>query len=161
LATRAAVAYFGAFGYELDPLALKETERSEIRSQTAFYKDWREVFQFGAFIRLAVGYDSNEACWMAVSDDRRRAVVLRVRILAEPNPPMRRLRLRGLDPTLRYQVGVKPSVSVKGEASERYNAGIRGGSELMAVGLLLGGDGWQGISRGDFASWIYTLEAQA
>jgi len=161
LGTRAAVAFFGAFGYELDPRALSGAERSEIASQITFYKEWRDVFQFGDFHRLRglADGDGNEVAWMSVSADRRRAVVLRVQILAVPNPPFGRLVLRGLDGAGMYRVAALPSLPVKGEASVRLNAGLRGGDELMAVGLQLGGDGWEGARRGDFASWIYTLEA--
>jgi alpha-galactosidase len=162
LGTRAAVAFYGAFGYELDPTRLSQEERAEIAEQIAFYKEWRAVFQFGVFHRLRGrdDADGNEVAWMTVSKDGRRAAVLRVQVNARPNPSLGRLRLRGLDPSLRYRVSVRPSTPVKGEASIRYNAGLRGGDELMAVGLLLGGDGWIGIPRGDFASWVFTLEAE-
>lgn len=163
LGTRAGVAFFGAFGYELDPTRLSAQDRTEIAEQIAFYKEWREVFQFGSFHRLRGRNDGdgNEVAWMSVSPDMGRAVVLRVQVLAKPNPPFGRLRLRGLDPSVRYRVAVRPSSPVAGEASVRYNAGSRFGDELMSVGLLLGGDGWDGIPRGDFASWLFTLEAES
>jgi alpha-galactosidase len=161
LGTRAGVAFFGAFGYELDPGKLSEDERREIKAQIEFYKEWREVFQFGAFHRLRGPNDGdgNEVAWMAVSADRRRAAVLVARVLARPNPASGRLRLRDLSPSFDYRVSVRPSTPVAGEASVRLNGGTRRGDELMAVGLLLGGDGWAGIPRGDYASWIFTLEA--
>ena len=42
LSTRAAVAFFGVFGYELDPTAFDDEERTEIAEQIAFYKAHRE-----------------------------------------------------------------------------------------------------------------------
>jgi len=45
--TRAAVAFFGVFGYELDPTALTAAERATVSSQIAFYKRHRELFQRG------------------------------------------------------------------------------------------------------------------
>jgi alpha-galactosidase len=160
--TRAGVAFFGAFGYELDPLKLSDTEREEIRQQIAFYKAWRRVFQFGAFYRLSGGSAGNDnlVAWMSVSQDKRRAVVLVVQVLAHPNPGFRRLPLRGLSPEQSYQVKVIPAVPVKNEASIRFNEGLRRGDELLQVGLLLGGDGWNGVSRGDFTSWLFTLEVR-
>jgi alpha-galactosidase len=159
--TRAGVAFFGAFGYELDPGKLSESEKVEIRAQVDFYKAWRRVFQFGDFYRLAGGPagDANFVAWMSVSEDQSRAVVLAVQTLARPNPGFRRLPLRGLKADLQYRVQVRPAVPVKDEASVRYNEGLRRGDELLQVGLLLGGDGWNGVSRGDFASWLFTLEA--
>ncbi len=161
LGTRASVAFFGAFGYELDPDALSGADRAAIKEQISFFKEWRTVFQFGSFLRLRgpEDGDGNEVSWMSVSGDQSRAVVLFARVLARPNPPFGRLRLRGLDPERTYRVSARPSVPVPGEASARLNDGSRGGDELMSVGLLLGGDGWAGIPRGDFASWIFTLEA--
>jgi alpha-galactosidase len=159
--TRAGVAFFGAFGYELDPGKLSESEKVEIRAQVDFYKAWRRVFQFGDFYRLAGGPagDANFVAWMSVSEDQSKAVVLAVQTLARPNPGFRRLPLHGLKADLQYRVQVRPAVPVKDEASVRYNEGLRRGDELLQVGLLLGGDGWNGVSRGDFASWLFTLEA--
>ncbi|WP_286139530.1 alpha-galactosidase, partial [Faecalibaculum rodentium] len=44
---RFAVAIFGTFGYELDPLALTEEEKDEIRDQVRFMKKYRRLIQFG------------------------------------------------------------------------------------------------------------------
>jgi alpha-galactosidase len=49
LATRAAVAFFGVFGYELDVTRFSDEERRAVRDQVAFYKAHRELFQFGRF----------------------------------------------------------------------------------------------------------------
>ena len=46
---RFAVAIFGTFGYELDPLALTEEEKDEIRDQVRFMKKYRRLIQFGTF----------------------------------------------------------------------------------------------------------------
>lgn len=49
---RAKVAYFGAFGYELDVTELSDEEQATIKQQVAFYKQYRKLFQFGTFYRL-------------------------------------------------------------------------------------------------------------
>ncbi|HYU15655.1 MAG TPA: alpha-galactosidase, partial [Candidatus Acidoferrum sp.] len=112
LATRAAVAFFGVFGYELDPTALSADERAAIAVQIAFYKQHRDLLQAGRFLRLigpAGGDgDGNETAWMCVSDDRRRAIVGFYRVLQRPAAPAGRLRLRGLDPAAVYRVSTWP-----------------------------------------------------
>ena len=56
LATRANVAYFGCFGYELDLKHLLSVEVKEVKAQTAFYKTYRNVFQYGTFRRTKNGW---------------------------------------------------------------------------------------------------------
>ena len=51
LATRGNVSYFGCLGYELDLKHLISVEIKQVQAQTAFYKQYREVFQFGRFRR--------------------------------------------------------------------------------------------------------------
>ena len=51
LATRGNVSYFGCLGYELDLKHLVGVEIKQVQAQTAFYKQYREVFQFGRFRR--------------------------------------------------------------------------------------------------------------
>ena len=55
LDTRANVAYFGTFGYELDLNTLTADEQEEVKGQIAFMKQYRQLFQFGTFYRLDGG----------------------------------------------------------------------------------------------------------
>ena len=75
LATRAAVAFFGVFGYELDPTALTADERAEVAAQVAFYERHRETFQRGRFLRLESPFegDRDQVAWMARRARRRDA----------------------------------------------------------------------------------------
>lgn len=161
LSTRAAVAFFGVFGYELDPTALTDEERSEVREQIAFYKRWRELFAMGRFLRLRSPFegDGNETAWMVVDDDRKTAIVGHYRVLARPSPGPRRLTLRGLDPASTYRV-------------EEWQAGdgrtqtpavsSMGGDALMNAGLALEltvePAGMRG--PGDFRARIFVLQAE-
>ncbi len=111
LATRAAVAFFGVLGYELDPTVLTADERREVADQVAFYVANREVLQYGHFVRLRSPFegDGNTTAWMSVSPDRRRAVVGFYRVLnvartgpgsgsaarARPRPGLPSFRLAG------------------------------------------------------------------
>lgn len=150
LATRGNVACFGAFGYELDLNALTEEEREEVRRQIAFVKQYREVLQFGDFYRLRSPFEGNFTSWMAVSPDRRTALVGWYRLLSEANGPFRRVKLRGLDPDLLY--------CVEG-GGEHY------GDELMNLGLVTSDSGAGECQAGqrpicDFDSRVFVLKAR-
>jgi alpha-galactosidase len=158
LATRAAVAFFGVFGYELDPTTLSTEERLEVADQVAFYKQWRELFQRGRFLRLRSPFegDRNETAWMTVAGDRRSAIVAHYLILSRPNPGPQRLRLRGLDAAASYRVSIWPSAAEANGVAARPI--ILGGDELMAAGIVLESSR-ESAERGDFRARLYVLEA--
>jgi alpha-galactosidase len=160
LATRAAVAFFGVFGYELDPTTLSPDERRQVSQQIAFYVERRELFQRGRFVRLRSPFDGdgNETAWMVVSEDRSRAVVGHYRVLNRPEPGPDRLRLRGLDPSLRYRVSNWPSTA---DAIERVNRAVRGGDDLMTVGLFVESPNPRDAQvRGDFVARLFDVSAE-
>jgi alpha-galactosidase len=156
LTTRALVAFFGDFGYELDPSRLTQEERAAVAEQVTFYKRWREVIQFGRFHRLLSPFenDANEAAWIAVSPDRKRALAAWYQILNRANVGPRRLRLRGLDPAASYRVSVWPDESPVEAPHDPI-----GGDALMWAGLPLES---KRVSPeiGDFHSRMYVLEAE-
>lgn len=104
LKTRADVAYFGTFGYELDPRKLDEDEKEEIKKQISFMKEYRNLIQYGDFYRLQSPFEGNETAWMIVSKDKKTAIVAYFRVLQEVNTRFRRLRLQGLDENTLYTV---------------------------------------------------------
>ena len=150
LDTRANVAYFGTFGYELDLNTLTADEQEEVKEQIAFMKQYRQLFQFGTFYRLQSPFEHNTSAWMVVSDDRKEAIVGWYRVLNGVNLPYTRLRLKGLCEDLPYKVD--------GES------GIHYGSELMNAGLITT-DASSGQAQGkeemcrDFESRLYILKA--
>jgi alpha-galactosidase len=93
LSTRGNVSFFGCLGYELDLKHLLKLEKEEIRAQIAFYKQYRTVFQFGAFRRLKNG-------WQVSRDGTVLAAVFRKLVPAAPG--YETLRLKGLRPTQKY-----------------------------------------------------------
>jgi alpha-galactosidase len=158
LATRAAVAFFGVFGYELDPTTLAAKERSEISDQVAFYKKWRDLLQRGKFLRLRSPFegDRNETAWMTVARDRRSAIAAHYVILSRPNPGPKRLRLRGLDPAASYRVSLWPAARKPEGGSARPM--VLGGDELMTAGIVLESSR-ESAGQGDFRARLYVLEA--
>ena len=157
LATRAAVAFFGVFGYELDPRTLDAADSAAIVDQVAFYTAHREVLQRGRFHRLRSPFegDRNSAAWMTVGPDARQAVVGWYRILNRAEPGPERLRLRGLDPAARYRVTPWPAT---GDRFERVNALVRGGDDLMQAGLFFEADRHEAAPLGDFHARIFALD---
>ncbi len=157
LATRAAVAFFGVFGYELDPRTLSAADRAAIVDQVAFYKEHREVLQRGRFHRLRSPFEGDRAttAWMTVAPDARRAVVGWYRVLNRADPGPERLRLRGLDPAARYRVTPWPAT---GDRLERVNALVRGGDDLMHVGLFFEADRHEAPALGDFHARVFALD---
>jgi len=95
LATRGNVAFFGCLGYELDLKHLLPVEVKEIKTQIAFYKQYREVFQYGTFTRHPLGWQ--------VSDGRTTLAGV-FHELVHAAPPYEQLRLTGLKPNARYMV---------------------------------------------------------
>ena len=158
IATRAAVAFFGVLGYELDPTTLAADDRRAIADQVAFYKANRELFQRGRFVRLRSPFEDggNQTAWMVVAPDRSRAVVGYYQVLNRPVPAADHLRLRGLDPGTLYRVTGWPDGD---DPLVRANAGERGGDELMGAGLSLGADRHEADRWGDFRAWLFVLEA--
>jgi alpha-galactosidase len=158
LATRAAVAFFGVFGYELDPTVMSDAERAEVREQIAFYVAHRELFQYGRFHRLEdpLGGDRRRATWMSVAADHSAAVVGVYGLLNRPTPEAHRVRLRGLDPDRVYRVSVWPSRP--DDPFAVANEGERVGADLMSVGLILDCTRHEAAELGDFWSRLFVLE---
>jgi alpha-galactosidase len=158
LVTRAAVAFFGVFGYELDPLTLSPAEREEVAAQVAFYRSHRDLFQRGRLVRLVSPFEEerNAAAWMCVSPDARRAVVGYYRLLQHACEPAHRLRLRGLEPAARYRISTWPS---GGDPPWDDAPALHGGDELMRAGLPIRSERHFPPRRGDFWSQLFLLEA--
>jgi len=119
LKTRANVAYFGTFGYEMDLGELSGEEMETVKKQVLFMKKHRRLIQFGTFYRLLSPFENEHASWMVVSPDRRTALVGWYKSLNEVNGPYHRIRLAGLDPDMDYVVNGE---EIPGETCG-YNSG--------------------------------------
>ena len=148
--TRADVAYFGTFGYELDLLKLGEEDKAEIRRQIAFMKEKRDLIQKGTFYRLKSPFEGNETAWMIVSEDQKKALVGYYRVMQPVNVGFKRLKLKGLKEDICYKVS--------GYAYDCY------GDELMQVGMILS-DSASGVwkkgvnDKGDFQAEVFEIVA--
>lgn len=103
LDTRANVAYFGAFGYELDLSKMTDYEKEVVKLQIEFYKENRKLIRTGDFYRLLNPFESNEVAWMIVSKDKTEAVLAYYQILSKSNHGFKTLKLQGLSDELMYE----------------------------------------------------------
>lgn len=167
--TRADVAYFGTFGYELDLNLLSEKELERVKKQIEFMKKYRQLIQVdGDFYRILSPFEGNETSWMVVSPDKKEAIVGFYQSLNKVNGSWLRLRLKGLAPEKLYNVTVDLSSTQELDPIMMLIYGIKAdsmqemtfqayGDELMNAGLVINRL-WLDIKGGDFSSLIYTLK---
>ena len=125
LKMRGDVAYFGAFGYELDLARLTEEEQKEVKGQIQCVKKYRKLIHTGTFFRLASPFEGNISAWMVVSEDKKHAIVAYFKVLNDVNCEFRRLKLKGLDEAVLYRT-----------TEGKTEAGKFSGAELMNIGLV-------------------------
>ncbi|MGB6406951.1 MAG: alpha-galactosidase [Planococcus donghaensis] len=144
LKTRANVAYFGAFGYELDVTLMTDAEKEEVKTQINFYKENRLLIQQGQFYRIDSPFAecSNRTSWMVVSENQNEAIFGYYQVLSRPNPGLTRVFFKGLHPEFEY--------AIDGIDETFY------GDELMSAGLQV--NRYQVIEHpADFSSIIYKI----
>ncbi len=127
------VAAAGLLGYELDLGKCTPWELETISKQIAFYKEHRQLLQFGRYIPLDSFFDGKYAGWMKVSEDRSHAIATVVvkEYMLEDNGYL--FRFAGLDPDRLYTVEMRPQSNV--EQVQHYSAY---GDVLMSLGLNFG-----------------------
>ncbi|MFI3171282.1 MAG: alpha-galactosidase [Eubacteriales bacterium] len=148
LNTRAAVAYFGCFGYEMDLNLLSNEEQEEIKQQIELYKKHRKLMMSGTFYRMISPFENEDTAWMVVSQDQTQAIVGYYRMRQPSNAPLKRLYLEGLSEDKQY--------SISGRDGKFY------GDELMEAGMLIS-DYASGIRpdesmQGDYQARLFVLE---
>ncbi len=136
---RGNVAMCGVLGYELDLTTLSEEEKVLIVKQVDFYKEHRQLLQFGDFVRLKSPYEENEVAWMFVSKDKKEAIVFYFRVLVEASAPYVTLKLAHLDETLEYQIANH----------------VISGDALMNIGMYI-----DPKLHGDYATQAFVLKAK-
>lgn len=137
ISTRANVALFGTFGYELDFARLPEFERVQIPGQIDMYRKYHPLAEEGDYYRIHSWTDAEPwDCWMLVAKDKNEALVTYVQVLSRVNVLSERMILDGLDEDSRY---------VLEETGEEF-----WGDELTNCGLLV-------PPMKDFESKLYHL----
>ncbi len=142
--TRANVAYFGTFGYELDLNEISSEEFEEVKRQIEFMKENRQLIQYGDFYRLRSPFETDQTAWMVVSEDKKKAIVGFYCMRSNVNTLPGFIKLAGLDPDTLYRM----------EGKEYY------GDELMNMGITLSEFYKKGFTISeDFASFVTVLDA--
>ena len=145
ITTRANVAYFGTFGYELDLNRISDEEFEEVKRQIEFMKGNRELLQFGTFYRLRSPFEKDQAAWIVVSKDKKKAIFGFYCMRSNVNQLPGFIRLAGLKEDLEY--------TFRGETFF--------GDELMNLGVALVRLDSTALSTGrDFISYVEVLEAK-
>lgn len=122
LDTRAAVAYFGVFGYELDVTTLEAAEAEKVKEQIDFYKKYREVFQYGNFFRIRSPFEDDVVDWQVVSSDKSTAILLHTSLISHLNPGYSVVKFCGLDEDKRYTIA---GIDEEFFGDELMNAGVK------------------------------------
>lgn len=147
LDTRAAVAYFGVFGYELDVTTLEAAEAEKVKEQIDFYKKYREVFQYGNFFRIRSPFEDDVVDWQVVSSDKSTAILLHTSLISHLNPGYSVVKFCGLDEDKRY--------TIAGTDEEFF------GDELMNAGVKIVPEGAENgpvISTPEYQSHLLIVE---
>lgn len=129
LETRTNVAYFGAFGYELDATKMSDKDKQTVKDHIKYFKTNRELFQFGDFIRLKSPEEGNITSWMTVSTDKKEAILGYYKVLNRPNQGFSKICLKGLDEDMEY-------VAKQIKGNEEIELGRYYGDELMNAGYV-------------------------
>ncbi|MCR5670995.1 MAG: alpha-galactosidase [Butyrivibrio sp.] len=142
--TRANVAYFGTFGYELDLNEISAEEFEKVKRQIEFMKQHRQLIQYGNFYRLRSPFETDQTAWMVVSQDKKKAIVGFYCMRSNVNMLPGFVKLAGLDPDTLYKM----------EDKEYY------GDELMNMGITLSEFYKNGFTISeDYASFVTVLDA--
>lgn len=143
LAMRAAVAFAGVFGYEMDLTELSQADKEIISRQVEYYKQHRQLIQSGIFTRLISPFgDSNECAWQFSNRDKTEHLVMYYQVLSHASYPAKKFRLRNLCANTVYRV-----------TSEEQSF-IARGDELMHIGFYI-----YPQFKGDFQARVYHVEA--
>ncbi len=121
--TKAAVALWGTFGYELDPEKLTDEDKETIKTQVAYYHKTYETIHNGDLYRLIPPWENGATCaWNFAARDKSSALLTVISIRKREFQTLI-VRMRGLEEEAVYRCE---------ETGEKYT-----GAFLMNAGLNL------------------------
>lgn len=107
LESRFNTAIFGLLGYELDLTELTPYEKKVVKKQIEYYKEHRDLLQFGTFYRYQSPFEGNDTIWSSVSEDQNEAIVGVYKTLALPNQGLEKIVISGLKDDQLYEITVR------------------------------------------------------
>lgn len=120
---KCAIALFGTYGYEMNPVNLKEDDITQIQEVAKLYKEYHlDCIQNGDLYRMESPYESNHMSMICVAKNKEKAIAIFFNKRRESNLS-RYLKFDGLDDNAYY----KNSLDGK----------IYSGKELCLIGLNL------------------------
>ena len=136
--TKASLALFGTYGYEMNPNELTEEEIAELSEIAALYRKYHsEVIEQGDLNHILSPNEGNRMCMQCVSRDKSVSLILLMNRKKEWQQ-FRYLRLKGLDKARAYK--------------NDYDGNVYSGEYYMEVGLNLFAEMWS-----EFASKLIVL----
>lgn len=124
LETRANVAQLFSFGYEFDPSTLSQDMRKTILDQVGKHREYENWIYNSDFYRLRSFDKDNKCAWQLVSADKKHSAVLYAVGLIEANSCGEYIRLKGLDPDIKYSI-VQLGIEVSGDILMNVGLPIR------------------------------------
>ncbi len=101
--TKAAVALWGTFGYELDPKHLTDEDKETVKKTSALYHKYYDLTHYGDLYRLILPTEDEFKCaWSFVAKDKSEAL-LTVIIKNRAPHAFLNIKLKGLDENKLYQ----------------------------------------------------------
>lgn len=100
---KCAIALFGTYGYEMNPLNLTQEDKKEIQEVSKIYKEYHlDCIQNGDLYRMESPYTSNHMSMICVSKDKEKAIAIFFNLRRETNLS-RFLRFDGLEEDAFYR----------------------------------------------------------
>ena len=119
--TKAAIALFGGYGYEMNPNVLTIEEIQQLNEIAVIYKKYHnDVINNGVLYHLLSPTLDNKFCLESISQDKTKALVLFVNLLLDMESS-RYIKLKGLDKNKKYR--------------NSYNNEVHTGDYYMKIGL--------------------------
>ena len=100
--TKAAVALWGTFGYELDPKHLSDEEKETVKKTSALFHKYYDLIHYGDLYRIIAPTEDELKCaWSFVAKDKSETLLTVIAKTRIPNTFLN-IRLKGLDENKMY-----------------------------------------------------------